>query len=44
MTKLTTKMINTPCVSGRKIEKVVASLEEVSEVIFQWFRDNQFNG
>ena len=26
------------------IEKVVASLEEVSEVIFQWFRDNQFQG
>ena len=44
MTKLTTKMINTPCVSGRNIEKVVASLEEVSEVIFQWFRDNQLNG
>ena len=26
-------------VSGRNIEEVVASLEEVSEVIFQWFRD-----
>ena len=33
---------NTPYVSGRNIEEVVASLEEVSEVIFQWFRDNQF--
>ena len=35
---------NTPYVSGRIIEDVVASLEEVSEVIFQWFRDNQFQG
>ena len=35
---------NKPYVSGRNIEKVVASLEEVSEVIFQWFRDNQFQG
>ena len=35
---------NTPYVSGRNIEQVVASLEEVSEVIFQWFRDNQFQG
>ena len=35
---------NTPYVSGRNIEEVVASLEEVSEVIFQWFRDNQFQG
>ena len=33
-----------PYVSGRNIEEVVASLEEVSEVIFQWFRDNQFQG
>ena len=33
---------NTPYVSGRNIEEVVASLEEVSEIIFQWFRDNQF--
>ena len=31
---------NTPYVSGRNIEEVVASLEEVSEVVFQWFRDN----
>ena len=35
---------NTPYVYGRNIEVVVASLEEVSEVIFQWFRDNQFQG
>ena len=35
---------NRPYVSGRNIEEVVASLEEVSEVIFQWFRDNQFQG
>ena len=35
---------NTPYVSGRSIEEVVTSLEEVSEVIFQWFRDNQFQG
>ena len=35
---------NTPYVSGRNIEEVVASLEEVSEVIFQWFSDNQFQG
>ena len=35
---------NTPYVSGRNIEEAVASLEEVSEVIFQWFRDNQFQG
>ena len=35
---------NTPYVSGRNIEEVGASLEEVSEVIFQWFRDNQFQG
>ena len=34
---------NTPYVSGRNIKDVVASLEEV-EVIFQWFRDNQFQG
>ena len=33
---------NTPHVSGRNIKEVVASLEEVSEVIFQWFTDNQF--
>ena len=33
---------NTPCIYGRNIEEVVASLEEVSEVIFQWFKDNQF--
>ena len=31
-------------VSGRNIEEVVPSLEEVSDVIFQWFRDNQFQG
>ena len=31
-------------VSGRDIKEVLASLEEVSEVIFQWFRDNQFQG
>ena len=35
---------HTPFVSGRNIEEVVASLEEVSEVIFQWFRDNPFQG
>ena len=35
---------NKPYVSGRNIKRVVASLEEVSEVIFQWFRDNQFQG
>ena len=35
---------NTPYVSGRNIKEVVASLEEVSEVIFQWFKDNQFQG
>ena len=35
---------NTPYVSGRNIEEVVASLEEVSEAVFQWFRDNQFQG
>ena len=36
---------NTPYVSGRNIEEVVASsLEEVSVDIFQWFRDNQFQG
>ena len=35
---------NTPYVSGRNIEEVNASLEEVLEVIFQWFRDNQFQG
>ena len=29
---------NTPYVSGRNIKEVVAALEEVSEVIFQWFR------
>ena len=33
---------NTPYVSGRNIEEVVVSLEYVSEVIFQWFKDNQF--
>ena len=35
---------NKPYVSGRNIKGVVASLEEVSEVTFQWFRDNQFQG
>ena len=35
---------NMPYVSGRNIKEVVASLEEVSEVVFQWFRDNQFLG
>ena len=35
---------NTPYVPGRNIKEVVASLEEVSEVIFQWFRDNKFQG
>ena len=44
MTQLTTQMINTPYICGRNIEKVVASLEEVTEIIFQWFRDNQLNG
>ena len=34
---------NTPYVSGRNIEEVVASYK-VLEVIFQWFRDNQFQG
>ena len=33
---------NTPHVSDRNIEEVVASLDKVSEIIFQWFRDNQF--
>ena len=32
---------NTQYVSGRNIKEVVASLEEVSEVSVQWFRDNQ---
>ena len=31
---------NTPYASGRNIEDIVESLE----VIFQWFRDNQFQG
>ena len=35
---------NTPHASGRNIKEVVVSLEEVSEVIFQWFTDNQFQG
>ena len=35
---------NTPYGSGRNIEEVVTSLEEVSEAIFQWFRDNQLQG
>ena len=35
---------NAPYVFGRNIDEVVASLEEVSEVIFQWFRGNQFQG
>ena len=35
---------NAKYVSGRNINVVVASLEEVSEVIFEWFRDNQFHG
>ena len=35
---------NTLYVSGRNIEVVVASLEEISEGTFQWFRDNQFQG
>ena len=35
---------STPYVSGRNIEEVIASLEEVSKCIFQWFRDNQFQG
>ena len=35
---------NTANVSSRSIEEVVASLEEVSEVIFQWFRHNAFQG
>ena len=35
---------NTPYVSRRNIEEIVASLEELSEVIFQWFEDNQFQG
>ena len=32
---------NTPYVSGRNMEEVVASLEELSEVIFQRFRDKK---
>ena len=35
---------NTPYVYGRNIEEVVAYLEEVSEVIYKWFRDHQFQG
>ena len=35
---------NTPYVSGSNIEEVAASLENVSEAIFQWFRENQFQG
>ena len=35
---------NTPYVSGRNIEDVAASLKEISEVIFQWCRENQFQG
>ena len=35
---------NTPYVSDRNIKEVVASLEELSEVTFQWFRDNDFQG
>ena len=35
---------NTPYVYGRNIEEVVAYLEEVSEVIYKWFRDNQSQG
>ena len=35
---------NTPYVSGTNIEEVVVSLDEVSEAIFQWFRDNQVEG
>ena len=30
---------NTPYASVRSIKEVVAFLEEVSEVTFQWFRD-----
>ena len=29
---------------GRNIEEVIALLEEVSNYIFQWFRDNEFQG
>ena len=36
--------VNALCVSGRSIEEVVASLENVSETIFQWFRGNRFQG
>ena len=32
---------NTPYVSGRNMEELVASLEELSEVIFQRFRDKK---
>ena len=35
---------STPYVSGRNIEEVIALLEEVSNYIFQWFRDNEFQG
>ena len=35
---------NTSNVSGRNIEEVVASLEKVSELISQWFSDNQSQG
>ena len=33
---------STPYVSGRNTEEVIALLEEVSNYIFQWFRDNEF--
>ena len=33
---------STPYVSGRNIEEVITSLEEVSAHIFKWFRDNEF--
>ena len=35
---------NSPYVSDRNIEEIVASLEEILTVIFQWFRNNQLQG
>ena len=35
---------NTPYVSGKNIEEVVKSLEEVSRLILKRFSDNQFQG
>ena len=35
---------STSYVSDRNTEEVIASLEEVSKCIFQWFRDREFQG